>query len=434
MNKFIYIFRHVLAPLSLIVLCPPAVMLFWYTNTHLGGSFLSLAHFFVDEGFLSALWQIWGPYFFGSKMAWLLIFSFMSFQLLLMKIVPGKKFLGPVTPRGNIPVYKSNGISCYSITLLTFALLSFKFKLFAPTLIYDHFGEILGAMTFFSLIFCLALYFKGRKYPSSTDAGSTGNFIFDYYWGTELYPRIFGFDVKLFTNCRFGMMSWGLILLSYGAKQAELYGLSDAMCVAIALQFIYITKFFMWETGYLKSLDIMHDRAGFYICWGCLVWVPCIYTSPTMYLVNHPNHLGPYLSFAILALGTLAILANYSADLQRQKIRALKGQCKIWGKKPTVIEAQYVCSQGEVKDSLLLASGFWGIARHFHYVPEIVGAFLWSAPALFTNFMPYFYVVFLTFLLLDRATRDDHRCLEKYGEYWKEYCRAVPYKILPYLY
>ena len=32
--------------------------------------------------------------------------------------------------------------------------------------------------------------------------------------------------------------------------------------------------------------------AGFYICWGCLVWVPSIYTSPGMYLVNHPVNLG----------------------------------------------------------------------------------------------------------------------------------------------
>lgn len=29
--------------------------------------------------------------------------------------------------------------------------------------------------------------------------------------GTELYPRIFGWDVKVFTNCRFGMMFWALV-------------------------------------------------------------------------------------------------------------------------------------------------------------------------------------------------------------------------------
>jgi hypothetical protein len=33
-------------------------------------------------------------------------------------------------------------------------------------------------------------------------------------------------------------------------------------------------QFFMWEMGYMSTIDIMHDRAGYYICWGCLVWVP----------------------------------------------------------------------------------------------------------------------------------------------------------------
>ncbi len=30
-------------------------------------------------------------------------------------------------------------------------------------------------------------------------------------------------------------------------------------------------KFFHWEMGYVNTMDIQHDRAGFYICWGCLV-------------------------------------------------------------------------------------------------------------------------------------------------------------------
>ena len=32
-------------------------------------------------------------------------------------------------------------------------------------------------------------------------------------------------------------------------------------------------KFFYWETGYFNTLDITLDRAGYYLCWGCLCWV-----------------------------------------------------------------------------------------------------------------------------------------------------------------
>jgi 7-dehydrocholesterol reductase len=235
----------------------------------------------------------------------------------------------------------------------------------------------------------------------------------------------------MFTNCRFGLMSWAIILLSFAAKQKELYGLSDSMIVAVSLQLLYITKFFFWETGYLRSLDIMHDRAGFYICWGCLVWVPGIYTSSTLYLVNHPNHLGFFWGGLILTLGSICILINYWADSQRQRIRALEGKCTILGKTPLLIHAKYTTEQGEQKENVLLASGWWGISRHFHYLPEILGAFFWSVPALFDNFLPYFYVIYLTLLLVDRAYRDDKRCAEKYGVAWDEYCQTVPYKMIP---
>ncbi len=294
---------------------------------------------------------------------------------------------------------------------------------------------MLGALNIFSLLFCLFLYLKGIYAPSTNDNGITGNFLFDYYWGTELYPRVYGWDLKMFTNCRFGMMGWSLLIISYAAKQVQLYGtLSDSMFVAVALQLIYIGKFFLWETGYLRSLDIMHDRAGFYICWGCLVWLPCIYTSSTLYLVHHPNHLGFFWASAIFIAGASSIIINFLADRQRQQVRAKNGACLVWRRKPSLIEATYQTQTGETKQSLLLASGWWGISRHFHYVPEIVGAFFWTLPALFGNFLPYFYVVFLFFLLLDRAFRHDKRCADKYGEYWDQYCEKVPYKIIPYLF
>lgn len=421
------------APLLLILACPPAVFIFWYTNVSLDGSFEQMGDMFWQKGLLDTFKTIWFPYIFGSTAAWKILAVFATFELILMKIIPGKIVEGPTTPAGNIPLYKSNGIVCYLITLGVFCLGSFSFNWFSPTLIYDHFPELLGALNLFSILFCLFLYFKGRLYPSSADAGASGNVIFDYYWGTELYPRILGWDIKMFTNCRFGMMSWGLIIISFAAKQQELYGLSNSMCVALLLQLVYITKFFIWEPGYLRSLDIMHDRAGYYICWGCLVWVPGIYTTTTLYLVNHPNHLSSGAAAAILVLGTACILANYYADRQRQLVRKTQGNCLIWGKKPLLAVANYVTANGEKKQNVLLASGWWGISRHFHYIPEILGALCWSIPAGFNHFLPYFYVIFLTILLLERAYRDDRRCAKKYGSDWQLYCQKVPYKIIPYV-
>lgn len=425
--------RNFLGPLFLILVCPVFVMMMWYTNTQLDGSLSALWQLILENGLMATIYKVWAPFFWGSATAWKVIFYFTVFQLIIMRLLPGKKFNGPLTPKGNVPVYKENGALAFITTVAVFCIASFGLNLFSATILYDHLGEILGALNLFSLIFCVFLYLKGRFFPSTTDSGTTNNVLFDYYWGTELYPQVLGWSIKKFITCRFGMMSWGLFLISYAAKQAELGGLTNSMLISVALQLLYVGKFFLWEKGYLRSLDIMHDRAGFYICWGCMVWVPCIYTSPSMYLVLHPIELSFGWATAIFLLGAASIFINYWADAQRLITRATDGQCTIWGKQPVTILAHYQTTEGDRKQSLLLASGWWGIARHFHYVPEIAAAFFWSLPALFENFSPYFYVSFLTILLLDRAFRDDKRCANKYGQDWKKYCELVPYKIVPFV-
>ena len=71
-------------------------------------------------------------------------------------------------------------------------------------------------------------------------------------------------------------------------------------------------------------MDIAHDRAGYYLCWGCLVWVPAIYTSPALFLVNHPVRWGPAGAAAIALAGVAAIYINYDSDRQRQ------ARCTEW--------------------------------------------------------------------------------------------------------
>lgn len=248
----------------LVFICPIFAMVMSYTIIKLDGMPSKLLQEISKRGLLKLIYKAWIPYIFGSWTAWKFIIPFAVFELILMRVLPGKMTKGPVTPAGNTPIYKANGILAYLTTLATFFLCAY-FKIFNPADIYDHFLEIIGALNVVSLIFCLLLVIKGTFFPSSTDCGRSGSFIFDYYWGTELYPRILGWDVKMFTNCRFGMMSWPLLLLSYAAKQYQTYGLSDSMLIAVAIQLVYVTKFFHWEMGYMKTLDIMHDRAGFYL-------------------------------------------------------------------------------------------------------------------------------------------------------------------------
>jgi 7-dehydrocholesterol reductase len=425
-------FNRTVVPLFLVVVCPPVAMLMWHINVNLDGSLVKFWTELTDKGFLTIINQVWLSRFFGSLMAWKIIGVFAALQLLMMRLLPGKKYTSTVTAQGNLPEYVDNGLLSYVLTFAIYFICSLGLNLFSPGIVYFHFGDILGALNFTALMFCLFLYFKGRFFPSSSDNSSTGNFIFDYYWGTELYPRILGWDVKQFTNCRFGMTGWALSVVSFAFAQKEIYGHAEwSIIISAALIFIYLFKFFIWESGYMRSMDIQVDRAGFYICWGCLVWVFAIYTSPVMFMVKHPVVLSAPVAILIFVLGFASIWINYWADKQRQDVRATDGKTTIWGSAPKLIQASYTTETGTKKTNLLLASGFWGISRHFHYVPEIMAAFFWSCATGFSFFIPFFYVIFLTVLLTHRAFRDDTKCRNKYGEHWTEYCKLVPYKIIP---
>ena len=285
----------------LLVLCPVFGLLFVYIIIQLKGNVLELGTMISQEGLYSTYRKIFLNHIFGSRKAWTMIGTLAIFELILMRLLPGKSVQGPVTPKGNVPVYKANGFLSFVVTMCTFNALALS-GLFNPADIYDNFIDIIGGLTFASLIFVLVLYFKGRYAPSSTDNSVSGYFLFDYFWGTELHPNIFGWDVKMFTNCRFGMMGWGLLVLSYAYKQHSLGLLSDSMIVSVGIQLVYVAKFFHWEMGYMKSLDIMHDRAGFYIVSLCrLANYVCVRTISKVFgfvhalsdseLLNYPQWL-----------------------------------------------------------------------------------------------------------------------------------------------
>ena len=170
--------------------------------------------------------------------------------------------------------------------------------------------------------------------------------------------------------------------------------------------------------------------------------MPSVYVSHSYFLATAGQQqllqpggdLSPPLAAALAAAGLLAIYVNWAADAQRAHVRAAHPHALVWGAQPRVILARYSSGKGS-KTSILLASGWWGLARHFHYVPEILASVAWSAPAALVGggnvLVPYFYCAFLTVLLLDRAYRDDARCAEKYGKSWEEYKRLVPWRIIP---
>jgi 7-dehydrocholesterol reductase len=103
--------------LSLLSLCPPFVILLWYTMVHADGSVVRAYEHLREHGVLEGLKAIWPM---PTMAAWKIIFGFGLFEAALQLLLPGKRFEGPVSPSGNVPVYKANGLQAYAVTLITY--------------------------------------------------------------------------------------------------------------------------------------------------------------------------------------------------------------------------------------------------------------------------------------------------------------------------
>jgi 7-dehydrocholesterol reductase len=205
--------------------------------------------------------------------------------------------------------------------------------------------------------------------------------------------------------------------------------------VSVLLQTVYIAKFWWWEAGYFWTLDVINDRAGYYLCWGCIVWMPVLFTFPTYFFILHVPSISTTTAWIIFVVGSIAIALEYKVDKEKEEFKKTDGNCIIWGSKAHYIPVEYVDQQGKVKKSKLITSGFWGTLRHFNYTFEVVISFSWCAVAGFEyGLPPFYYAIFIAGLVFHRIFRDEEKCSRKYGRYWKEYCAIVPYRMIPYVF
>jgi 7-dehydrocholesterol reductase len=355
-------------------------------------------------------------------------------QAVLMLVLPGRTALGAVTPAGHQLEYRVNGALAWLVTHALLYLAAFQWRLFRPTIVYEHWGGLFVAANTAGVLVALAAYCKARRAPShADDRRFGGNVLHDFFAGIELNPRIGRFDLKLFHVGRVGMSAWTVINLSFAAQQyATLGRLTASMLVLNVLQLVYVLDLFWREDWYVRTIDIQHDRFGFYLAWGSVVWLPFMYTLPAAYLVTNPVDLSPAAAGAILALGLAGYTIFLSANRQRDRFRRTGGgPCRIAGRDATFVPARYVSDDGRVHDARLLTSGWWALSRHPNYIGDVVMAAAFSLTCGFGHVLPYFYAVYLPALLVHRAWRDEARCRAKYGVAWDVYRATVPARIVP---
>ena len=354
----------------------------------------------------------------------LLIYGFLSIK------ISDKTFVGPTNVDNITPEYAANGFEFWIFTVFSIIGLSDIFPTI-PKIFSKNFIPFIMTANIFGLFFVTYLYFrsKDKYYDKDIDDKNECSKLFKFFRGFEHHPRLFDVDIKQWTNCRFGMISWQIIILLFMFYYFNKHGFNNGIFVTVLLQSIYIGKFFYWETGYFNTLDITLDRAGYYICWGCLVFLPSLYTYSTYYLINNKGDISKTVALLILILGIYFTYKNYDVDRQKEIFKKDKEKSIINGKPPKYMDVKYKKDDKDI-DSKLLLSGDWGITRHNNYTYEILTAAMWSAPGYKYGIMPFLYLIYIIILLVHRIYRDENKCSKKYGKYWDEYCNIVKYRLI----
>ncbi len=399
----------------------PAVVYYLYFAVRFNGGDLlpsGSADYAPFSGFLDSIRPTWE--------AAAMCASWFLFQALLQRFVPGRRALGARLENGTRLEYRLNGMASFLITLACAGILAAT-GIVPPDLIYRQFGALISVVMLFVAAFSIFLYVYGRI-SGQVDRRS-GSAVHDFFMGVSLNPRIppvTGFDLKLFCEARPGLIGWVLIVLSFMGTQYQQHGtVTLPMAMVVFFQFFYVADYFWNEQAILTTTDIVNDTFGFMLAFGDLAWVPFTYSLQAFYLIDHLHSLPWWGAALIAALNFCGYGIFRAVNLQKHRFRT-DPSFRIGGREPEYIETE--------RGSRLLVSGFWGMARHFNYVGDIMMALAWCLPCLFGSIVPYFYVIYFTMLLVHRERRDDRHCAAQYGNDWDRYREPVPLRIIPRVY
>lgn len=352
----------------------------------------------------------------------ILLISYLGYLAIAGSILPGKVVPGAILSDGTRLHYRCNGLVSLWM-LLAILGTGVYMKWMPPTVIADKGVELLSTTFIFSLFVSLVLHaagFKSCNQTSSLKPHVTGNFIHDWWFGVQLNPHFMGIDLKFFF-VRAGMMGWLLINLSLLVKN-YLTGTANLSVILYHLFCaLYIIDYFFYEEFMTSTWDIIAERLGFMLVFGDLVFIPFSFSLQGWWLLKNKVELTKAASVASCLIFVLGYQVFRGSNKQKHIFKR-NPKALIWGKAPKVIGGK------------LLASGYWGIARHCNYLGDLLLALSFSLPCGASSVIPYFYPMYLLVLLIWRERRDEQRCSQKYKEVWAEYCRLVPWRMVPYLY
>jgi Delta14-sterol reductase len=342
--------------------------------------------------------------------------------LALHVTLPGRWVDGYVRDAAGRPLrYRLNGLLVFSVAVGGYVALSAT-GCGSWDLLYVHRAAMLATAFAVGLVFTAAVVLP---FPSTGKS-----IVADLYLGRAENPRWLGgrVDAKMLLYL-IGATMLELLVVSFAAHHYLEHALdpSPGVLLYAGLFSFFLLDYLFFEKVHLYTYDFVAERVGFKLGWGCLVFYPFFYCIGLWFAAEEPNpHSHPAW---LVACGTI-FFAGWTlargANLQKYAFKA-QPERTTFGPLP-----QRALANGSQR---VLVGGFWGLSRHVNYLGEILMA---TALALSLGYpralLPWLYPLYYVALLVPRQLDDDRRCAQKYGALWDEYRRAVPYRIVPWIY
>jgi len=365
--------------------------------------------------------------------------AFILLEAILAAVLPGFKTQGLPIPhlKNKSLAYNCNAYFAWWVTLAVIGTLHFT-----GTLRLGRIATLRGPLLTCAVIFsdALSVCVYVAAFATKTTHRMSGNHLYDFFMGASLNPRIGSLDIKMWAEVRVSWITLFLLTLSEAAKQVEDTGkLGWPLAFMVLAHWLYANACCKGEELIVPTWDIFYEKYGWMLCYWNLCGVPFMYSFNSAFLNHHagpvgtPNILVVALFVALLCAYYVFDTANAQKNIYRQQLRG------AYQKRPWYIFPQFSymsCGPNpkHIKTkagSPLLVDGWYKYARKVHYTADASMAMMWGLSCGLSHFLPFFYFVFFSSMITHRALRDNEKCARKYGDDWVEYCRQVPYVLIP---
>lgn len=345
---------------------------------------------------------------------WLLalfhVSSFYSLITLLHLIIPASYIRGYVQDGPSF--YRLNGLRVFFVACLSLIIIGY-FRLIDIDFVINLRTKHAVCACLLGMIFTLILVVP---YPSNSSS-----FYNDLYLGRLKNPQWFNnyVDGKILLYLIGGIgLQYNLILFIFEYLHRN-QSMTNILLYVILFTF-FLMEYFYHEHVHLYTFDFLVEYVGFKLVWGCLVFYPFFY--PIAIWCNiQPKELSGFQMMTSIGIFLLGWILSRGANNQKYYFRTHPQSSFLGIIPPKSINGRLLCS------------GWWSLSRHINYLGDTLMAIGLSL-AINNGIYPWLYPLYYVGLFLSRERTDFNRCQDKYGRDWDEYCRRVPYRIIPFFY